>query len=374
MVNPLSIPPRSPTELTAPTILASRLTSLLGQAFRLTGKTRTDGSNLRKLVCEALAQWPLPPPAAEGAWRCVVPKRKGVPRVLRELIDTFIVTTGASYNLQVWNRNPTEPTIQIEYEGGERLRANDVRFVFVRVDPDHHVIRSVVVTTPAYIAERFGEFGKPTVKEQLIITNGVRAEICARRPPIVFYPDDPAVTPRLVSRANLADASIRDTPSQGTTLALSVIRDFVAGRLVGRRIEPGATKNRGQELERIVAMGLGYTPSDEELLVGGFPDLRHQALEVKVQGAPTVDLGRFSPQFEEDVPDCPGFTTRTIRYLIALMDSTTGLCTGAVVCPGGRLAEHFTYVADKSFKCQRSIPMGFFDRFEGQAVFNPPYP
>lgn len=374
MVNPLAIPPKSPSELTPPTVLASRLASLVGRAFRLTGKTRTDGSNLRKLVCDVLAQGPLPPPAAEGSWRCVAPKRKGVPRVLRELIDTFIITTGASYNLQVWNRNPTEPTIQIEYVGGERLRANDVRFVFARVDPDRHVIRSVVVATPAYIAERFGKFGKPTVKEQLIITNGMRADICARKPPLVYYPDDPAIASRLVSCADLAGASIRDIPARGTTLALSVIRGFVVDQLLGRRIEAGATKNRGQELERIISRGLGYTPRDEELLRGGFPDLRHQALEVKVQDAPTVDLGRFSPQFEEDVPDCPGFTTRTIRYLLALMDSATGLCTAAVLCPGARLAEHFTYVADKSFKCQRSIPMAFFDRFDGQTVFNPSFP
>lgn len=69
-----------------------------------------------------------------------------------------------------------------------------------------------------------------------------------------------------------------------------------------------------------------------------------------------------------------GFTTQTVRYLIALTDPKTGTCQGAVLCPGRRLAEHFVYVAEKSFKCQRAIPMAFFDRFEGRAVFNPPYP
>lgn len=87
-----------------------------------------------------------------------------------------------------------------------------------------------------------------------------------------------------------------------------------------------------------------------------------------------IDLGRFSPQFDEPVEGCPGFTTQTVRYLIALTDAKTGLCQGVVLCPGRRLAEHFVYVAERSFKCQRSIPMGFFDRFEGQAVFNPAYP
>ena len=34
--------------------------------------------------------------------------------------------------------------------------------------------------------------------------------------------------------------------------------------------------------------------------------------------SPTIDLGRYSPQFEEQINE--DFTTRTIRYLIALTD------------------------------------------------------
>ena len=109
-------------------------------------------------------------------------------------------------------------------------------------------------------------------------------------------------------------------------------------------------------------------------MIGGYPDIRHQALEVKVQDAATVDLGRYSPQFDEPVEGCLGFTTHEVRYLIALTDAKTGICRGAIVCPGRHLGEHFVYVADKSYKCQRSIPMAFFDRFDGQAVFNPAYP
>jgi hypothetical protein len=68
------------------------------------------------------------------------------------------------------------------------------------------------------------------------------------------------------------------------------------------------------------------------------------------------------------------FSTQSVRYLIALTDpKKRAICQGVVLCLGKRLAEHFVYVADKSFKCQRSIPMAFFDRFDGQAVFNPAY-
>jgi len=372
---PLSIPPALQEELSSGDGIARRLAPLVGKPFRLSGKTRTDGSNLRKTVARVLEETPgLPTPAADGAWRIVPPKRKGVPRLLREFVDTFIVTSGTSYNLQVWNRNPSQPTPQIEYADGSLLRANDVRLILVRVDVARHKIRCIVVATPEYIVDRFGKFGKETVKEQLIILPRARQQVLSMKPPILFYPDEAAVARKFSTKIIRQTSRIHDNPTAATTLRLRTIRDFVQSQLIGRRIEPSATKNRGQQLEQIVASGLGYQVTDADVLIGGYPDIRHQALEVKIQDAPTVDLGRYSPQFDEPVDGCLGFTTQTVRYLIALTEPKSGVCHGVVLCPGGRLAEHFVYVAEKSFKCQRSIPMAFFDRFDRQAVFNPPYP
>lgn len=374
MSSPLSIPPLSKADLSAGSQLAARLAGLIGQPFRLANKSRTDGSNLRKLVAATLEGSQLPSPATEDSWRCIVPKKKGVPRILREFIDTYIVTTGSSYNLQVWNRNPSEPTPQIEFADGSHLRVNDVRFIFVRIDPTEHLVRTVIVATPDYVVGHFGAFGKQTVKEQLIITSTARAEVLGKQPPVLFYPDDHGVEVMMASPEDFSTISMHAPPSPAGVLPLDQIRQMVIPNLIGRRIEPGATKTRGQELERRVAELLGYRPSETDLLAGGYPDLRHQALEVKVQDAATVDLGRYSPQFEEIVPECGGFTTRTIRYLIALMDADTHVCQGLVLCPGSRLGAHFVYVGEKSFKCQRSIPMAFFDAFDGQSVFNPNYP
>lgn len=53
-------------------------------------------------------------------------------------------------------------------------------------------------------------------------------------------------------------------------------------------------------------------------------------LEVKVQDSPTIDLGRYSPQFEENIN--ANFTTRTVRYLIALTDAMNGSIDGDVLC------------------------------------------
>jgi hypothetical protein len=372
---PISIPPVSQSDLSPGDAIARRLTPLVGAQFPLTGKTRTDGSKIRQAVASMLENdESLPSGAQDGTWRIVPPKKKGVPRLLREFVDTFIVTSGTSYNLQVWNRNPSQPTPQIEYSDGSLLRANDVRLALIRVDIVRHVVRCVIVATPEYIVTHFGKFGKETVKEQLIILPRVRQMVVAINPPILFYPDDVAVSRKFRRRIINQTSRIHDSPAAATTLDLRTIRDFVSAKVIGRRIQPGATKNRGQELEKIVASGLGYQVTDADVLIGGYPDIRHQALEVKILDAPTVDLGRYSPQFDEPVDGCLGFTTQSVRYLIALTDPDTGACQGAVLCPGRRLAEHFVYVAEKSFKCQRSIPMTFFDKFEGQAVFNPEFP
>jgi len=146
----------------------------------------------------------------------VPPKRKGVPRLLREFVDTFIVTSGSSYNLQVWNRNPSQPLPQIEYSDGALLRANDVRLAFVRVDVARHKIRAIVVATPEYIVARFGKFGKPTVKEQLIILQRVRQQVLSMNPPILFYPDEAALSRRFSKRIVQQESRIHDSPTRAS--------------------------------------------------------------------------------------------------------------------------------------------------------------
>ena len=105
------IPPRSKAAMSSPETLADRLQSLIGTKTQLTGKSRTDGSNIRKLVTEHLLSKYIPDAATE--YEIVPPKQKGVPSFLREYVDTYIVTTGEAYNLQVWNRNPNSASVQV---------------------------------------------------------------------------------------------------------------------------------------------------------------------------------------------------------------------------------------------------------------------
>jgi hypothetical protein len=358
------IPPRSKNELSAPEQLVENLKSLIGEKFPLTGKPRTDGSNFRKMITNHLLSNYIPKEAVE--YEIVPPKQKGVPSFLREYIDTYIVTSGVNYNLQVWNRNPNSSSVQVDLKNGETLLASDVRFVLGKINADE-IIESIVIMTPEYIENRFGKFGKPTVKQQLIISNKKREEILKKHSMIVA---DTNISVDLLDTENntvVGDVNIKDEPER--VLPIETINQQVTEKLLGEKLDISlSTKQRGQQLERMVAYQLGYKRLHEGL-EGGYPDIRNQMLEVKVQDSPTIDLGRYSPQFEEQINE--EFTTRTIRYLIALTDASNGEIDGVVLCPGDELGKHFTYVAEKSFKCQRNIPMSFFDEYKGQVVYNP---
>ena len=363
----LKIPPLCKKYLTPPSDLAKKLEILIGNDFKLTGKSRTDGSKLRKLVAKVLISTNPPESAFENSYEIIPPK--GVPKILLEYVDTYIVTSGASYNLQVWNRNPSSELVQIQYTSNETLQSGEVRFILVKIDPDSHKISSIAVLTPEYIVKKFGAFGKPTVKNQLIISSSLRQLILSKPNGLLFYDDN--LVGNKANIENLSNFSIHNQPTSESLLPLSTIKGIVIDKIIGQSIAPAATKNRGQRLEEIFATALGYNIVDDELLAGGYPDINNQALEVKIQDSPTVDLGKYSPEFEITIPNCGDFTTRNIRYLIALTNPETNIIEGAVLCPGKKLGLHFTYVPEESYKCQRSIPMTFFEDIKGLSVFNP---
>ena len=189
MSSMMSLPPSGKGLLTPPKKLAQTLEILIGHSFPLTYKSRTDGSNVRKLVAKTLEDNDLPVPARKSDVQVVPFKGKGVPKILLEYVDTYIVTSGKTYNLQVWNRNPASESVQLQYSNGDTLVSNEVRFVFVKINPHSEVIDSIVVLSPAYIVERFGQFGKPTVKYQLIISQKMRDYVLRQSNSILFYDD-----------------------------------------------------------------------------------------------------------------------------------------------------------------------------------------
>ena len=160
-------------------------------------------------------------------------------------------------------------------------------------------------------------------------------------------------------------------PSANKLFSLELIKTKVDEKLVGYKIPSDSTKKRGQTLERKVLDLLGYTLVDKDLLYGAYPDILNQLLEVKVQDTQTVDLGKFSPEHEEIINKELNLTTYDVRYLIALTNPKTETIEGIILSPGEKLGEVFSYVSDKSYKCQRSIPMSFFEKYKGKVVINP---
>ena len=365
------IPPKSVNHLTTPEKLVKRFMCLINTEFELTGKTRTDGSNIRKLIASTLEKYELPEMANEGKYEILPPKKKGIPKITREFIDTYIVTSGKSYNLQVWNRIPASKTLLIKLQENNNLKCNDVRFVFVRIDVEKNNIASVIILTPDYIVSKFGKFGKPTIKHQLLISSKIRKEICESKENILFYQDTNKLTYLLKHNFEPPKENMAGEPSAQELFSIKLIKEIVAEKLIGEKLEAAATKNRGQALERKVLDLLGYTNNKNEQLYGAFPDIRNQLLEVKIQDSPTVDLGKFSPEYEEIVIEHLNITTYDIRYLIALTNPETKIIEGIILAPGTKLGEIFSYVSDKSYKCQRTIPISFFEKYKGEVVFNP---
>jgi len=365
------IPAISPKALTKEKTLVELFSSLIGKPFKITGKTRTDGSNVRKLIASVLESKELPIPAIAGQYEIVPPKGKGVPKITREFIDTYIVTSGTSYNLQVWNRIPASNMLLIKYDSGESLQCDDVRFVFVRIDIPKSAIASVFILTPAYIEEKFGKFGKPTIKHQLLISSKARNEIYSREDKILSFSDSKKLSYHILHDYNPPKSGMVEEPQIRELYSIELLKEMVAKKLIGKKLNAAATKNRGQALERMTLELLGYQVDDGDLLFGGFPDIKNQLLEVKVQDSPTVDLGKFSPENEEIVVESENLTTFDVRYLIALTNPVTEIIEGIILSPGEKLGELFSYVSDQSYKCQRSIPMSFFEKYYGQVVFNP---
>ncbi|GAB2616266.1 type II restriction endonuclease [Emticicia sediminis] len=364
-------PPKSVILLTKPEELTQKLSELVGKEFKITGKTRTDGSNIRKLIAATLEKSALPEAAEKENYEIVPPKGKGVPKITREFIDTYIVTSGDSYNLQVWNRLPASNTLLIKYDSGESLKCTDVRFVFVRIDLEKSIIASVVVLTAGYIEKHFGRFGKPTIKHQLLISSKARKSIFESPDKVLSFPDSKKLSYSITHDYVPPKSGMVEEPDIKELYSIALLKEMVAKKLIGRKLDAAATKNRGQALERMVLELLGYIIKENELLYGAFPDIRNQLLEVKVQDSPTVDLGRFSPEREEFVIEEKNLTTFDVRYLIALTNPKTEIIEGIILTPGERLGDIFSYVSSESYKCQRNIPMSFFEKLIGKAVFNP---
>lgn len=367
----LSFPPVNISEVLSGQELADKLYHLIGTKFSLSKNPRTNGSTLRKAIAKQLDDGSIKI-ADKNDFEIIPLKKKGVPKLLACLADSYIVTTGDNYNLQVWNRFPNTLNVLVKYKKDDtNIKCNDIRLILVQIDTENQKIKTIVVATPQYIVDHFGAFGVPTMKYQLIITDAKRKEITRHYLKCLFFDDTPKMSSHTQKNYFSITDDISTSPQSGKLLSLDVIKDKVVNSLLGKKLTTADTKKRGQELERLVATLLGYQVDDT--LVGGYPDIPNQLLEIKVQDSPTVDLGKYSPSNPVVIDTNLDITTEDVRYLIVLTDKS-GNIEGVILCPGNKLGDSFTFVNDTSYKCQRSIPMNFFNSFSGKSVFNPKYP
>lgn len=362
MNNPFENPPKNLKNILKASELMQCLQNLVGESITLTGKPRTDGSNARKMVIDCLLDYGICDTAAKNEYQVIPSRGKGIPRLLLDLVDTYIVTSGNSYNLQVWNRFPNSKYVLIEYNNGKKIRCCDIRLVFLKVDVQKSIIESIMVLSPAYIEHKFGLFGKPTIKHQIIISlkkkNGIKNSV-------LLGTDTEKMIGYCRKTYKRPTENIGNFPVESKPFSIELLSKMVAQKLIGSQLQPTDTKNRGQMLELMVMSLLGYNSHS----VGCYPDIPNQLLEVKVQDSRTIDLGKYSPEFESVV--FSDITTKDIRYLIALTNADNNIIESVILVSGSELNEIFSFISDTNFKCQRSIPMSFFDEYKGLCVFNP---
>lgn len=378
--NTSSLPPSSKAMPLDGKTLAQKLHALIGTSFPLSGKPRTDGAKLRKLIASTLQDASIEN-AEPNTYKVIPPKKRGIPKLLKYFADSFLVTTGDTYNLQIWNRIPNSKNILIRYDKDTVIRCKDIMCIMVKIDIEQQKIESIIVATPQYIEHKFGKFGVPTIKYQALINATTRNSIVNSELKYIISTDTDKMKP-LLGAPNDHNApndhkehkdpkypSIADAPIAQQLLSIEDIANKVIKKLIGKKLCGQDTKNRGQALEREVATLLGYSPNDT--LVGSYPDIYNQALEVKIQDSPTIDLGKETPVHPTCVYDGLTITTEDIRYLIALTNPQTSAIEGVILAPGKELADILTMVSGTSYKCQRSIPMQFFKDYKEQSVFNP---
>jgi hypothetical protein len=131
-------------------------------------------------------------------------------------------------------------------------------------------------------------------------------------------------------------------------LRIRDLYDTLAGLVGTTVVNPGSDqeRHRGWALHQAVCARLGKPSACES---GQFPDIPDQLLEVKLQTAPTIDLGLVCPDSTKTIADSPKFRHCDVRYAVFY-----GAITGRSV----RL-DHLVMTSGADF-------FTFFRRFEGR--------
>ena len=243
------------------------------RGISLTGlPLRTRSKVVKEHICRAL-RYPVPSSF-----------KKTRPRFPGQILDTYVQK---SNNLQVWNEELT-PTR---------------RYAIIRVSADDVIIRVKVVTgdtlalldTTGTLTQKYQARCIPgTATSELVVRDDTAFLSPFVSPPVVRE-DAALLRPFISPEAAITDAvtSVIQPKPRGL-LPIAVIYEKLTPLLGQRFPDSGVDqeRNRRDALHRLVCGRLGYSGYQDD---GQFPDVRHQLLEVKLQTAPTIDLGFVAP-------------------------------------------------------------------------------
>lgn len=277
---------------------------------------RTRSKVLKSKICEILG-YPVPTSFT-----------KSKPRFPGQDFDTYIQK---SKNLQIWNEEiaPTR------------------RYVIIRVDESSKVTGVRVVT--GEVLARLDTTGTLTKKYQAKSREPVTASVLVSKSDAYSVHDAVAGVPN--RRLILGQGGGRKVVLDFTRfLPIEALYKKLV-KLQGKRLsDPGLDqeRNRGAALHRAVCEVLGMA---EYCDTGSFPDVMEQLLEIKLQTAPTIDLGLISPDDSTSLDFLPAVRHCDVRY---------GVFYGAVVGHDVRV-DHLVLARGADF-------FSSFQRFEGKVV------
>jgi hypothetical protein len=220
--------------------------------------------------------------------------RKERPRFPGQNLDVYVQK---SDNLQVWN-DEISPSR---------------RYAILRVGEMDKVVAVRVLSGEALaLLDRTGTL---TSKFQAARIGGRQGTV------LVTNSDTENLVSRLRPETNvpahvLAEQSATMAPRPGETLAISEVFRRLGGLSGAVLTDPGHDQERlrGVELQRLVCRLIGVGRYADG---GQFPDILSQALEVKLQLSPTIDLGLVSPDSTHAAVELgAGLSHCDVRYVV----------------------------------------------------------
>lgn len=269
--------------------------------------------------------------------------RKTQPRFPGQNLDVYVQKAD---NLQIWNEEvvPSRRYAIIRIDGADRV-------VDVRVVTGETIARldRTGTLTKKYQARRpIGQI------ESALISNRDTSNFILLLQPSSGLPSQ-----------QLARLSPTTRPVPGSVLAIAAVYNRLLD-LIGTEVpDPGLDQERlrGEALHRRVCQALGLGQYGDR---GQFPDVLCQALEVKLQTSPTIDLGLVAPDSTEIAQEVSSAIRHCdVRYAVfygVRTNSKSIRLSGLVVSTGASFFTRFQRFEGRvvNRKLQIKLPAGFF--------------